>query len=93
MAAHSSILSWRISMTEEPGQLESTGLQRVGQERLSPAQHTTEGISIRTWDSFNGRSYEFEVFWLIGLTGPKNNIPVFQIAYLQTHLLLEQVLL
>ena len=29
MAAHSSILAWRISWTEEPGRLQSIGLQRV----------------------------------------------------------------
>ena len=30
MAPHSSILTWRIPWTEEPGGLQSTGLQRVG---------------------------------------------------------------
>ena len=30
MAAHSSILAWRIPWTEEPGGLQSMGLQRVG---------------------------------------------------------------
>ena len=29
MATHSSILSWRIPWTEEPGGLQSMGLQRV----------------------------------------------------------------
>ena len=29
MATHSSILSWRIAWTEEPGRLQSTGLQRI----------------------------------------------------------------
>ena len=28
---HSNILAWRIPWTEEPGGLQSTGLQRVGQ--------------------------------------------------------------
>ena len=32
MAAHSSILAWRIPWTEEPGGLQSMGLQRVGQD-------------------------------------------------------------
>ena len=31
VATHSKILAWRISWTEEPGGLQSTGLQRVGQ--------------------------------------------------------------
>ena len=29
MATHSSILAWRIPWTEEPGRLQSIGLQRV----------------------------------------------------------------
>jgi len=32
MATHSSILSWRISWTEEPGGLQSMGLTRVGHD-------------------------------------------------------------
>ena len=32
MATHSSILPWRIPRTEEPGGLQSMGLQRVGQD-------------------------------------------------------------
>ena len=33
MAIHSSILAWRIPWTEEPGKLQSIGLQRVGHDR------------------------------------------------------------
>ena len=32
MAAHSSILAWRIPWTEEPGRLQTIGLQRVGHD-------------------------------------------------------------
>ena len=32
MATHSSILAWRIPRIEEPGQLQSMGLQRVRQD-------------------------------------------------------------
>ena len=32
MAAHSSILAWKIPRTEEPGMLQSMGLQRVGHD-------------------------------------------------------------
>ena len=32
MATHSSILAWRIPWTEEPGELQSTGSQRVGHD-------------------------------------------------------------
>ena len=32
MATHSSILAWRILRTEEPGELQSMGSQRVRQD-------------------------------------------------------------
>ena len=32
MAPHSSILAWRIPWMEEPGRLQSTGLQRVSHD-------------------------------------------------------------
>ena len=32
MATHSSILAWKISWTEKPGSLQSTGSQRVGHD-------------------------------------------------------------
>ena len=34
MATHSSILAWEIPWTEEPGELQSMGLQRVGQDSV-----------------------------------------------------------
>ena len=39
MAAHSSILAWRIPWTEEPGRLQSIGLHRVRHDR-SDSTHT-----------------------------------------------------
>ena len=36
MASHFSILAWKIPWTEEPGGLQSMGLQRVGQDCTSP---------------------------------------------------------
>ena len=38
MAAHSSILAWRIPRTEEPGELQSVGLQRVGHDLVTKQQ-------------------------------------------------------
>ena len=35
MAPHSSILAWKIPWTEEPGRLQSMGLQRVGHNRTT----------------------------------------------------------
>ena len=40
MAAHSSILAWRIPRTEEPDGLQSLGLQRVGHDQSDLSIHT-----------------------------------------------------
>ena len=40
MATHSSILSWKIPWIEEPGGLQSMGVQRVGQDGVTNT-HTT----------------------------------------------------
>ena len=40
MAAHSSILAWRIPWTEEPGSLQSMGWQRVRHNYWTEAEHT-----------------------------------------------------
>ena len=37
---HSSILAWEIPWADEPGGLQSVGLQRVGHEQSNLAQHT-----------------------------------------------------
>ena len=42
MATHSSILAWRIPWTEEPGGLQSTGSQRVGQNSLTNTMNMNE---------------------------------------------------
>ena len=39
MATHSSILAWRIPWTEDPGRLQSTGLQRVGHNLTTSIFH------------------------------------------------------
>ena len=40
MTIHSSILAWEVSWTEEPGGLESIGLQRVGHGLQTKQQQT-----------------------------------------------------
>ena len=40
MATHSSILAWRMPWTEEPGRLQSMGLQRV-RHNSKHAEHST----------------------------------------------------
>ena len=41
MATHSSILAWRIPGTQEPGGLQSLGLQRVGHELVTKQQRSS----------------------------------------------------
>ena len=40
MATHSTILAWRVSWTEEPGELQSMGSQRVGHSSKYTHTHT-----------------------------------------------------
>ena len=40
MATHYSLLAWEIPQTEEPGRLQSMGLQRGGHKGVSPHTHT-----------------------------------------------------
>ena len=42
MATHSSILAWRIPWTEEPGRLQSMGLQRVRHDLLTKEREREE---------------------------------------------------
>ena len=42
MATHSSILIWEIPWTEEPGGLQSMGLQRVRHDCVTKHKHTSE---------------------------------------------------
>ena len=45
MAPQSSILAWRIPWTEEPGGLQSMGLQRVGHDFVTEHSSTTILVS------------------------------------------------
>ena len=69
MATHSSILAWEIPWTEEPGGLQSMGLQRV-QHSLATEQacliliyHEKEAGTIQAWQYFV--CYQAEFFMLV----------------------------
>ena len=47
MAPHSSTLAWKIPWTEEPGRLQSMGLQRVGHDLM-----TKQLQDQRCWGNF-----------------------------------------
>ena len=48
MASHFSILDWKISWTEEPGGLQSVGLQRVEYDWATNT-HNTQRPTYITW--------------------------------------------
>ena len=52
MAAHSSILAWEIPWKEEPGWLQSTGLQRTGRDLLTKQQQQHDKLTANI--IFNG---------------------------------------
>ena len=52
MATPSSILAWKIPWTEEPGGLQSTGLQRVGQELATEHADVHSSLPISLFISF-----------------------------------------
>ena len=47
MATHSSILAWKISWTEDPGGLQSMGLQRVGHDLGTKQQKHYEVLKVK----------------------------------------------
>ena len=53
-ATHSSILGWRIPWTEEPGWLQSLGLQTVRHNLTTKQQH--KGHIAKKWQSLKPRS-------------------------------------
>ena len=73
METHSSILAWRIPWTEEPGRLQSMGLQIVGHDstiNTSPVGLTTFPVEdfqeAKSWQSKCGRkqnSSEYKTVW------------------------------
>ena len=55
MATHSSILAWKILWTEEPGELQPTGSQRVGHNCVTKDTHSWVLTPLKQLleDSFN----------------------------------------
>ena len=67
IATHSSILAWEIPWTEEPGRLQSTGLQRVGHNLATKQQNLGQGLEINVSDRLDYDSHvagpEFGEYW------------------------------
>ena len=59
MATHPSILAWEIPWTEEPGELQSMGSQRIGNDLATERACTHQVIS------WNLRFYIADILWII----------------------------
>ena len=64
MAIHSSILAWRIPWTEEPGGLQSMGLQRVGHDWSNLAHTHAHTHIICVCVYMGGTATTIQAFWL-----------------------------
>ena len=57
MATHSSIFAWEIPWTQEPGGLQSMGLQRVGLDcaraHTHTHTHTDTLVNFISWNKFH----------------------------------------
>ena len=51
MAAHSSILAWRIPWTEKPGGLQSLGSQRIRYDSVTQKKKKSKAIKGERWVS------------------------------------------
>ena len=62
MVTHSSILAWKIPWTEEPGVLQSTGLQKNGHNSATkpPPQRAVRIVNKRTRPNLEGMDRELE---------------------------------
>ena len=60
MATHSSILSWRIPWTEDPGGLQSTELQKVGHDWVTTLQQP--GFGQMYHNMYTSLEYHTEYF-------------------------------
>ena len=77
MATHSSILAWRISWTEEPGGLQSTGSQRVRHDRAQDRERWR-------WDSPGAPKfcpYFNTSLILLALSRARNSLCIFSLRF------------
>ena len=83
MAAHSSILNWRIPWTEEPGGLQSMGSQRVGQDLVTNTTNKISSLWVEPepeWETVLTAS--FFIWWCQGSNEEKWLATLFLLPYL-----------
>ena len=78
MATHSSILSWKIPWTEEPGGPQSMRLQSVQHDWSNVACTGTSEMFSKPLSSFKA-GFKCQLFWWLSLIAP---LPVFFIHWI-----------
>ena len=85
MAAHSSILAWRIPWTEEPGEIQSMGSQRVGHNRVTNTftslLKATEIIVFNIKDQLPVGFYPNLTVLLLGILENLNNFIFYSLTH------------
>ena len=71
MATYSNILAWEIPWTEEPGELQSMGSQRIGHD-LVTKQQQQDGLSNRNLFSYSSRALKSKIAVSAGLVSLKS---------------------
>ena len=71
MATYSNILAWEIPWTEEPGELQSMGSQRVGHD-LVTKQQQQDGLNNRNLFSYSSRTLKSKIAVSAGLVSLKS---------------------
>ena len=87
MATHSSILAWRIPLTEEPGGLQSMGLWRVRYDWVTNTR-THTNIYIWTKDSLNKKTESSFILFVIELNLNSCNVSKMTVALILIIILL-----
>ena len=92
MAAHSSILAWRIPWTEEPGEIQSMGSQRVGHNRVTNTftslLKATEIIVFNIKDQLPVGFYPNLTVLLLGILENLNNFIFNSLTHVTTLMLI-----
>ena len=70
MTIHSSILAWRIPWTEEPGKLQSMGLQRVGHNWATNIFTFNIPLGLPWWLNSRESICNAANHWALGLEDP-----------------------
>ena len=79
MSTHFSILAWRILWTEEPGRLQSVGLQRVGHDRRDLA-------CMHICNKYKNNFKNFVYFYILNLRNLVCTLHLYHVLIQSSHI-------